>query len=282
MITARLKKKESSNDVGILATSLMVLLLASCGDGNSGPPPSYTIGGSVSGLSGSGLVLLDNGGDRLAVSANGSFTFATAVSGGMAYAVTVGTQPSGPSQYCSVNNGTGKTSANVTAIAISCQTVSRFAYATDFLGNTVSGFAIDPGTGALTALATSPYAAGNHPQGAVALGSQFLYVANESSNNVSGYAIDANSGALTELSDSPYAADTGPGAIVLTPNGKFLYVANGNGNDFSAYTVNATTGALRPIAGSPFIHDTPSLPYGLAIDSSGKYLYVADLNPGAM
>ena len=35
----------------------------------------YTVGGTVSGLSGGGLVLQNNGGDDIAVSANGTFTF---------------------------------------------------------------------------------------------------------------------------------------------------------------------------------------------------------------
>ena len=39
--------------------------------------PRYTIGGTVSGLSGSGLVLRNNGTDNRTVTANGSFTFAT-------------------------------------------------------------------------------------------------------------------------------------------------------------------------------------------------------------
>ena len=37
---------------------------------------SFSVGGSVSGLSGT-VVLQDNGGDDLSVTANGSFTFAT-------------------------------------------------------------------------------------------------------------------------------------------------------------------------------------------------------------
>ncbi len=40
------------------------------------PPPTYSVGGSVSGLAGT-VVLRDNGGDDLSVSANGPFTFAT-------------------------------------------------------------------------------------------------------------------------------------------------------------------------------------------------------------
>jgi len=48
------------------------------GCGKVGIPP-YTIGGTVSGLLGTGLVLQDNGGNNLSVSANGSFTFTTAI-----------------------------------------------------------------------------------------------------------------------------------------------------------------------------------------------------------
>ena len=55
---------------------------------------SYTIRGKVSGLSGT-VVLNDNGGDNLTVTANGSFAFPTQLASGAAYAVTVKTQPSG-------------------------------------------------------------------------------------------------------------------------------------------------------------------------------------------
>ena len=64
-------------------------------------------------------MLQDNGGDNLSVSANGSFTFATALASGAAYNVTVKTNPSG--QICSVSNGSGTiASANVTNVAVSC------------------------------------------------------------------------------------------------------------------------------------------------------------------
>ena len=46
---------------------------------------SYSIGGTASGLSGT-VVLQDNGGDDLSVTANGSFTFATGLAGGRATA----------------------------------------------------------------------------------------------------------------------------------------------------------------------------------------------------
>ncbi len=82
--------------------------------------PTLTIGGMVTNLVGSGLVLQDNGGDNLSVTANGSFTFITLVASGGAYAVTVLTQPSSPAQTCGVVNGSGAASANVTTVIVNC------------------------------------------------------------------------------------------------------------------------------------------------------------------
>jgi hypothetical protein len=80
---------------------------------------TYTVGGTVSGLSGS-VVLQDNGGDNLTVNGNGSFTFATPVVSGSSYSVTVLTNPNG--QSCSVANGSGTVSANVTSVSVTCTT----------------------------------------------------------------------------------------------------------------------------------------------------------------
>ena len=94
--------------------------VTSCGKG----PPSYTIGGTISGLSGKGLVLQNNGGDSLSVSASGSFTFTTAISNGGSYSVTVLTQPTSPTQNCTVANGTGTPSASVTSVQVACVTIT--------------------------------------------------------------------------------------------------------------------------------------------------------------
>ena len=78
----------------------------------------YTIGGTVSGLSGS-VILQNNGTDNEIVSSDGPFTFSTAIAKGKPYAVTVFTQPSG--QTCTVTNGSGTVgNANVTDVGISC------------------------------------------------------------------------------------------------------------------------------------------------------------------
>ena len=81
---------------------------------------TYTIGGTISGLSGT-VVLQNNSGDNKSISANGSFTFATGLHNADAYSVTVLTQPAG--QTCSVSTGSGTVSAaNVTSISVACTT----------------------------------------------------------------------------------------------------------------------------------------------------------------
>ena len=85
-------------------------------------PVTATIGGTLTGLAtGDSVILQDNGGDALTLTANGPFTFKTAVTGPTdAYAVTVNTQPTNPLQICTVTNGSGTATANVTNVAVSC------------------------------------------------------------------------------------------------------------------------------------------------------------------
>ena len=84
-------------------------------------PATYTIGGSVSGLEGSGLVLQNNAGDDLAITANGDFTFLTAIDDGSSYDITVLNQPDGPGEICSVTNNNGLVSGeNVSDVGVTC------------------------------------------------------------------------------------------------------------------------------------------------------------------
>lgn len=85
------------------------------------------IGGTLSGLSGGGqITLLDNGGDPLDLTANGTFTFSNLVADGAAYDVTVGTHPVG--QECSVTHGSGSASGPVSDVQVACVTVEHVLY----------------------------------------------------------------------------------------------------------------------------------------------------------
>jgi len=82
----------------------------------------YIVGGTVSGLVGT-VVLQNNAGNNLSITANGAFTFSTPISNGSAYSVTVFTQPAG--QSCSVSSGGGTIgTANITSVSVSCTNVS--------------------------------------------------------------------------------------------------------------------------------------------------------------
>jgi len=106
---AKTPKFSGASRIAVLG---LALLLASCFD------TKYHVGGTVSGLTGTGLVLQNNGSDNLAVSANGAFSFSKELKKNSSYVVTVLTQPSG--QTCTVANGTGTARANVSDVAVSC------------------------------------------------------------------------------------------------------------------------------------------------------------------
>jgi trimeric autotransporter adhesin len=86
---------------------------------------AVTIGGTVTNLVGSNLVLRNNGGDDMLVTMNGPFTFGDTVMTGVPYEVTVAAQPSNPSQTCAVVNGTGTADrADITDVEINCDTTT--------------------------------------------------------------------------------------------------------------------------------------------------------------
>jgi hypothetical protein len=79
---------------------------------------TYDLGGSVSGLTGAGLVLV-NGPDRVSVAPGATSFIMSKVGDGYPYGVTVLTQPA--NQTCTVNNGTGTMgAAAVNNIQVSC------------------------------------------------------------------------------------------------------------------------------------------------------------------
>ena len=122
-----------ANAAGTVGAGPVTDIVVSCV--NDTTIPTYTVGGAVTGLSGTGLVLQNNGGNDLGISANGAFSFTTALPTGSPYEVTVSAQPSG--QVCTVANGGGTVgTSNVTNVAVTCvsTTVPRYT-----VGGVVSG-----------------------------------------------------------------------------------------------------------------------------------------------
>jgi len=107
----------TNNDSGNIATADVTDVAVTCVDD---VVPTYSVGGTVSGLTGTGLALQNNGADTLPIAADGPFTFVTDLVDTTAYAVTVSTQPT--DQTCSVTNGNGAiVAADVTNVGVTCE-----------------------------------------------------------------------------------------------------------------------------------------------------------------
>ena len=234
----------------------------------------YTVGGSISGLTGSGLVLQDNAGDNLKVAANAtSFTFPTAIASGAAYAVTVLTQPSNPAQTCTVSNGSGTvTGANVTKVAIAC---SANVYT---VGGSVgalngSGLVLQDNAGdnlSVPAKATSFTFPTAIPSG----GSYAVTVLTQPSSPAQICSVTNGTGTVGAMNISNVA-------LSCMNVARFVFVANstdGMNGDVSAFTVNPNTGALTAVAGGPVTADQN--PSAVAVDTSGQFVYVSNGNSG--
>jgi DNA-binding beta-propeller fold protein YncE len=228
---------------------------------------TYTVGGTVSGLTGTGLVLQNDGADDLPIAADGPFTFPAAVAALQPFAVTVKTQP--VAQFCAVTGGAGLSSTNVTTVTVTCQAPPpRWAFVLNGDG-TVSGFAVEAVTGQLR---TNGYAVtGVNPLGLAAhpAGSS-VYVANAGDNSVSAFSVDL-AGALHD--QGTVSAGLGPRAVTVDPTGRFAFAASPGSDGVEAFEIAPESGALAPIN---TVTAPGSAPGALAVEPGGRYLYVAN------
>lgn len=115
---------------------VLATLLSGCGGSSGGgdsAPATYTVGGTISGLTGGTLKLQNNGSsDTLDLSQSGNYTFQNvALTQGESYNVTIHTQPD--NHACELSNGSGTVGReNITNISVSCQTIYS-------IGGTVTG-----------------------------------------------------------------------------------------------------------------------------------------------
>jgi 6-phosphogluconolactonase len=252
----------------------------------------YVISATVTGLTGTGLVLQDNGGDSLTFNSNGTSPFAIKIASGGAYAVTVQTQPAGtPAQYCLPIRPSGTATA-ATTVTVSCKNVGQFVFVANPYDNSAAGsvaaFTIAPTTGVLAPASGSPYVSPElQPFGlAVDPNGQFLYVANSQSASVSTYGIGTGGVLTPDISGTGSPASTGavtnqPFSLVIDPAGPYLYV--GSADSIPSGVIEGfslTAGALGGLSASPY--PAGATPYGIAVDSTDTYVYVANVFDGTV
>ena len=120
----------------------------------------------------------------------------------------------------------------------------------DATNPSISGFNIDPTSGALSPLNGSPFPLPVSHYMATDQTGAYLYVT--SGANVVGYGIDATTGALTALPGFPVATGANAYSVSVDPTNQFLYVTNDGAANIAGFRLDASTGALTPMSGSPF------------------------------
>jgi streptogramin lyase len=268
-----------------------IALLASCGGGGGGgnndggfffPPVApavvvekHVIGGTVTGLVGS-LVLQNNAGDDLTLTADGKFSFATSIATGSAYAVSVRSQPYW--QFCTVTKGSGTVTADVGDVAVTCAQAA--AQVSKLTGSGASG----------SANGNSDTASFADPFGILIDKNGELIVSEVAGNRVR--KITA-SGDVTTFAGNGGAADTVNGngtaasfngltAIGLAPSGD-LYAAEFIGNVIRKITPTADVSEFAGQKATPGTVDANGAaarftgPIAMTIDGAGT-IFLAELN----
>ncbi|HZY19000.1 MAG TPA: hypothetical protein VFE82_11000 [Ramlibacter sp.] len=291
--------------------SVAVLLgVLGCGGGSGGiapavtsvSAPTFAVGGRVTGLAPGGrLVLLNNGGDAVTVQADGSFTFPAPVPRDGAYAVTVGTQPSG--QLCTVSRGVGTAvRAAVSDVQVTCSAQSHT------VGGTVSGLAggqqvtlLNNGAGPLTVGAngsfTFPTPVARHGAYAVTVGTQpsgqWCTVQNKAGSNVTanvtGVSVSCSpcattlSGAL--MTSTTYTAAGGPYCIAGTlriPNGMEAYFDAGAAVSGGRILVEGNLRVIGSSGAMVRLTDVDIVPAGLVAAQHDVSIWYADVRGGSI
>ena len=272
--------------------SMLAMLLAGCGgsgsdDGGNRPAPpaaSYTVGGSISGLTADGLVLTD-GTQTLQFDANAAaFSFSTLRAVGSTYAVRVATQPPGFLVACvaDASSAKGTITASVST-RILCSSVA----------STLSTLAGNPAEGHADGMGAK--ASFNSPYGVAVDATGNVFVADLGNNtirrvtpsgDVTTYAgTAAVSGSVDGTAD--VASFSMPWGIAVDGQGN-VFVADAQNNKIRKISADAfrvvTTIAGKGAAGHADGEGTAasfSGPHGVAVDASGN-VYVADTSNNAV
>lgn len=263
------------------AGSLAAMSIASCGGGGL-PPSPVTVGGTVYGLTGTGLELADNASDHLSVQGNGYFTFATSVAPGNPYAVTVLTQPANPSQTCVVAGASGTVGSSGVTVAVTCTTNPTILSL--FAGN-MGGGGNQNGTGAVASFGFLYSVALDRAGDA--------YVADDSNGirkvtaaGVVTTFVDISAFGYNGACDGVGAGPCFIGQIAVDASGNLYVTAPGDD------TIRKVTpkGVMSTFAGTSLVTGSAdgtrtaakfNFPQGVAIDAAGN-VYVADSGNNAI
>ncbi len=177
-----------------------------------------------------------------------------------------------------VNSGSNTPTSTPTA------GTGALAFVTNFNDGMVSSFTRNTTTGVLKFKSQVMAGGKKGPKGVVAAPSgSFLYVANNADNKIYQFSINPTNGTLTPLSPASVSngSGTAPDEIAINSTGTFMWVTGaGNGvagnGTVTTYGINSSTGQLK---NNGQVKGFTS-PFGIAVDSTGSNVYVADHGSG--
>jgi len=111
-------------------------------------------------------------------------------------------------------------------------------------GCTISIFAIDQYTGALSQIKDSPVDSdGINPLlSTMDAGGKYLFIANITSNDISVYNVDGKTGSIHRARGSPFTSREGPASAALDWSDEYLYVVNAYSHDITQFAIDGDGG----------------------------------------
>ena len=248
---------------------------------------SAPLGGSISGLNGTGLILQLNGGNDIAIPAgSSSFSFSVPLANGASYILNIGTQPTSPLEVCDLSNASGTVGQPQGPVSVTCASPSLMLVAAPGLNvdpavaGSVSVYTIDPVSGVLTLVYTVPFETGLDPYSiAIDPSGNFVYVPEYGSDVIAAYSISPATGGLQAISGSPFISVPSTAFLTFAPSGDFIYAPSIGGSSVAAFSMNPTSGALTTVTGSPFASGAG--PVSVTISPNGKFAYLNNESTGS-
>ncbi len=238
------------------------------GNANTGNIAGFTISSTaLSAISGSPFSLGVSP-SALAITPSNTFLYAASLAGGV-FGYSIGTAGA----LSVINSG----SAVITGISPTSLIVDTSGKWLILVDPTPTAYVFSINSdGTVTSAGSVPLAAGSSPAYlAFTPADNFLYVS-LGTVGVGILSFNSTTGVLTngnQILKPKQTVDAIQG-LAVNSGGTYLYAAETGINGIRVLSINATTGALTEITGSPYTAGTG--PYGILIDSTGSYLYVAN------
>jgi 6-phosphogluconolactonase len=178
----------------------------------------------------------------------------------------------------------GATAALVNVSSLDISPDGNWLFGLDLTTNAIDQFSINRSTGALSAIAATPYAITNAvvlPKSIrVAPNGAFVFAALGTGGDLV-FTFNTTTGVLALVQTlSLGSATTSDNALIADSNTAFLYIArSGTNGGVAVYSIGAG-GQLNSVAGSPFASGNQTT--SLVIDSTGAFLYAANQKDGTI